>query len=59
MAQLILSKRRADGTLAKVAYRVSPYKVECTREEEQEMLLEAEMNGNSSCKVRIWFQNFA
>lgn len=60
MPHIAISKRRPDGSQARVELEVSDVKVllDTTEQEKAEMLLEAEMNGNSSGKVRVHFNGF-
>ena len=59
MPELVITKRRKDGTQAKIAYRLIPHgEWSATEEEKGEMLVEAEMNGNSSGEVRVHFNGF-
>ena len=58
-AQIQISKRRPDGSVAKVTLACySVFMNGCDKKEAAEMLLEAEMNGNSSGKIRVHFSNF-
>ncbi len=53
---LTITKRRPDGTQIKIGYMLIPFgklKWNATDKEKAKMLLEAEMNGNSSGKVRV------
>lgn len=59
MPHIAISKRREDGSQARVELEVSEVKAfDCSEQEKAEMLLEAEMNGNSSGKVRVHLYGF-
>ena len=56
--ELIITQRRSDATVAKIIYKMIPTKPKewsANDGEESLLLMEAEMNGNSSGKVRVNF----
>lgn len=59
MPEIIITSRQKDGTQAKVEISCTVTSIEhCTEEKFAEILLETEMNGNSSGKIRAHFNNF-
>ena len=61
MAKIVITKKRPDGSEARLVYvcQQSEWDLNCLNENEKfEMLLEAEMRGNSSSTVRIHFDGF-
>ena len=58
MPEIIITKRRQDGSQAKVVIVChKPIIRDGSDKEVAEMLLEAEMDGNSSGRVRVHFNN--
>ena len=59
MPEIVITQRDKQGTQAKVVISCTVTSVEhLTDKQFAEMLLDAEMNGNSSGKVRVHFDNF-
>ena len=60
MPHIAISKRREDGSQARIELEVSEVEMllHTTEQEKAEMLLEAEMKGNSSGEIRVHFNGF-
>jgi len=59
MPQIVVLKKLKNGDMARIVIDCKVIETQNCKEEEQAgMLLEAEMNGNSSGKVRVHFNGF-
>lgn len=59
MPQIVVLKRLEDASQARIVIDCKVIETfNCDKEKQSEMLLEAEMNGNSSGKVRVHFNGF-